>query len=95
MKILRSVTRRGFNVGTVGWFTVLKPNSWFPASRLPSGFHHRSGGIDAAWPRREAIAPRITNLSAGDRNWMRLAVIVLVAMAVTSLLLLWIMRPSF
>lgn len=43
MKILRSVTRRGFNVGTAGWFTVLKPNTWFPASRLPAGFHYLGG----------------------------------------------------
>jgi hypothetical protein len=38
MKILRSVTRRGFEVGTAGWFTVTGPRRWFPASRLPGGF---------------------------------------------------------
>src|SRR5277367_4040028 len=42
MKLLRSITRRGFNVGTAGWFTVLKPNTWFPASRLPGRFRYRS-----------------------------------------------------
>jgi hypothetical protein len=34
MRILRSLTRRGFNVGTAGYFTVLRPNTWFAASRL-------------------------------------------------------------
>ena len=38
MKILRSVTRRGFEVGTAGWFTITGPRRWFPASRLPGGF---------------------------------------------------------
>jgi hypothetical protein len=35
MNILRSVNRRGFRVGTAGYFNILMPNTWFPASRLP------------------------------------------------------------
>jgi len=38
MKLLRSVTRRGFEVGTAGWFTITSPRRWFSASSLPSGF---------------------------------------------------------
>jgi len=38
MKVLRSVTRRGFEVGTAGWFTITSPRRWFSASRLPGGF---------------------------------------------------------
>ena len=41
MKILRSVNRRGVGVGAAGWFAILKPNTWFPASRLPSSFRYR------------------------------------------------------
>lgn len=37
MKILRSVTRRGFRVGTSGWFTVTTPARWFAASQFKEG----------------------------------------------------------
>jgi hypothetical protein len=42
MKILRSVNRRGFRIGSAGYFTVLWPNTWFPASRLSDedDFHY-------------------------------------------------------
>jgi hypothetical protein len=30
-------------VGTAGYFTVLKPNTWFPASRLPGSSRYRPG----------------------------------------------------
>jgi hypothetical protein len=40
MKILRSVNRRGFRIQSAGWFNVLTPNTWFPASRLPEDFHY-------------------------------------------------------
>ncbi len=43
MKILRSVTRRGFSVGTAGFFNVLRQNTWFPASRLPGSFSYLAG----------------------------------------------------
>ncbi len=43
MKILRSVNRRGFNLGTAGWFTIQKPSTWFAASRLPNTSYHLSG----------------------------------------------------
>jgi len=43
MRILRSVNRRGFIVASAGWFTVLKPNTWFPASRLPGNFCSYAG----------------------------------------------------
>jgi len=38
MNLLRSVTRRGFTVGTAGWFTITSPRRWFSASQLPTGF---------------------------------------------------------
>ena len=38
MKIRRTMTRREFYVRTAGWFTVLKPDTRFPALRLRSGF---------------------------------------------------------
>jgi len=43
MKILRSVNRRGFRIESAGYFTVLKPNTWFAATRLSGGFHHLLG----------------------------------------------------
>jgi hypothetical protein len=52
MKSLRTWNRRDFNVGTAGWFTVLKPAGWFAASRLPGGFRYLGG------QRIEALAPQ-------------------------------------
>jgi hypothetical protein len=49
MKILRSVNRRGFNVGTAGWFTVLKPNTWFAASRLQGASRPFTGQVMGTW----------------------------------------------
>jgi hypothetical protein len=108
MKILRSVTRRGFSVGTAGWFTVLRPNTWFPASRLPGSIHHpggRSREIDEQMqPARElprsqaggqeiAILPHTMNIGMRDRGLKRMAIVVLTAAAITSALLLWIITP--
>ncbi len=36
MKILRSVNRRGLGTESIGFYALLKPNRWFPASRLPA-----------------------------------------------------------
>jgi len=40
-----------------------------------------------------AIAPRIITLNGHDPQLFRRALIVLAAMAITSILLLWIIRP--
>ena len=92
MKILRSVTRRGFSVGTAGWFTVLRPNTWFPASRLPQNRRIVTGGAhgtgEAAQPE-----PKISVLGAPDRHPIRIGLVALAAFAITSAMLLWIMHP--
>jgi hypothetical protein len=96
MKILRSMNRRGFSVGPAGYFTVLKPNTWFPASRLADSFHHRSyqlGGT-AVSATRNATAPSLAvKLNANDPGLTRLAVTVLGATAITATLLWWICIP--
>lgn len=44
--------RRGFEVTSAGFFTVLKPTGWFSAtSRLPAGFRYLIG------PSKQAAAP--------------------------------------
>ena len=103
MKILRSVTRRGFNIGTAGWFTVLKPNTWFPATRLHDRFRYPGSrptpvgdplaSENPALGPENVIAPRIITLNGHDRRLLRRGLIVLAAMVITSLLLLWIIRP--
>lgn len=103
MKILRSTTRRGFSVATAGWFTVLKNNSWFPASRFPEQRRHPSAATAAmaSTPDQRAeqpmgcaaLEPRIGERAVRDRRPIRSALVVLVAIAITSALLLWIMQP--
>jgi hypothetical protein len=107
MKILRSVTRRGFSVGTAGYFTgVLRPTSWFAASRLPDGaryFEHQSTWTATASAPGQRIPThsrsqattipfQITEPDTKDRNLLRPALIVMAAIAITAVLLLWIMR---
>lgn len=99
MKYRRSLTHREFRVRSAGWFTVLKPDAWFPALRLPSGFHHRSNqsvettAVDQAYGYQTTNSPQIMMPSTKDRRLMRPALIVLTAMMITSGLLWWIMHP--
>ena len=93
MKLLRAVTRRGFNVGTAGWFTVLKPNTWFPASRLPGSFRYRNSQSAEMAAVDHAISPRIVLPSTKDRGMVRSALLVLTAVVIPSALLWWLMQP--
>ena len=93
MKLLRAITRRGFDIGTAGWFTVLKPNTWFPASRLPGRFRYRSSQSAEATAVDQAISPRIILLSTKDRRLVRSTFVILTAVAITSALLWWIIHP--
>lgn len=93
MKLLRAVTRRGFNVGTAGWFTVLKPNTWFPASRLPGSFRYRTSESAETTAVDHAIPLRIIIPSTKDRRLARPALVVLTAVTITSAMLWWIMHP--
>ena len=96
MKILRSVNRRGFSIGPAGYFTVLRPNTWFPASRLSDSPLHRNYqlGGSAGSPSRTTAAPSLdVKLNTNDPSLMRLTVTVLGAIAITSALLWWIMHP--
>jgi hypothetical protein len=106
MKILRSVSRRGFSVGTAGWFTVLRPNTWFPASRLPKaarGFESPTkgaaetaegqGALGGDRGQAKAVRWLAMERSAEDRHRIRSASAVLGALAITSAMLWWIMHP--
>lgn len=96
MKLLRAITRRGFSVGTVGWFTVLKPNTWFPASRLPNNLRHRSNSsaeTNYAGDHGRMIPPRMTIPSTKGRSPLYLAIVVFAAISITSAMLWWIMHP--
>ena len=93
MKLLRSITRRGFDVGTAGWFTILRPNTWFPASRLPGRFRYRSSPSAKTTAVDQAISVNILIPSTKDRRLGRSALVVVAALAITSALLWWIMHP--
>ena len=98
MKILRSVSRRGYNVGTAGWFTVLRPNTWFPASRLQKnlpGFGIRAEQMTPGGSSGTVVLAPWTPAERhpDDSNRMRLASAVFGAVAITSVMLWWIMHP--
>ena len=100
MKILRSVNRRGFSVRSAGWFTVLRPNQWFPASRLPEGrllsIHLKpvQAPQDTAGS-QETAPPRIMSLSSRDPGLVRPALVVLAATAIAGFLLWWIIESQY
>jgi hypothetical protein len=95
MKILRSVTRRGYTVATAGWFTTTSPNRWFPASKFPDGVGQSKETAAAAraaakTPRgADEQAPQIMLPSTHDRRPMRFALVALLAAAVAILILWW------
>jgi hypothetical protein len=91
MKILRSITRRGYSFATAGYFTVLKPNTWFPASRLPGPFRYRAG--QSAPTTAETTAPNIITLAAEPRHPLRLGLIILASAAIVYAMLTWLTNP--
>jgi hypothetical protein len=99
MKIRRTMTRREFYVRTAGWFTVLKPDTRFPALNPRSGFldlrspSREPIAIDHADSRETANSPQIMIPTTIDRRLVRQALIVLTAMLVTFGLLWWICIP--
>lgn len=99
MKIRRTLTRREFYVRTAGWFTVLKPDTRFPALHLQSGLRNLWSpstemiAMDHADSRKTANSLQIVIPTTIDRRLLRPALIVLTAMLVTSGLLWWICVP--
>lgn len=105
MKILRSVIRRGYTVGTAGFFTITSPNRWFAASRLPEDFPFAGHSGETTAPSAdEGKAPGYVEgqpaelpadfleESKPDRHTMRLALIFLGATAVALALLWWFFK---
>lgn len=101
MKLLRAVSRRGFSVATAGWFTVLKPNTWFPATRLPRTFPSpgirmkgtRQGAMSTSTLTGQTVRWAAMERSAEDRDRIRLASAIVGGLAITSVMLWWIMHP--
>jgi len=105
MKILRSVNRRGCSTESIGFYTVLRPNKWFAASRLPGSFHYLSSRFKGAAltpaperktpsqadSRETTIQSQIMNRSAQDHRLVRPALIVLAAIAIP-LIFLWLLH---
>jgi hypothetical protein len=105
MKILRTVTRRGDTVRTAGFFTILSPNRWFAASKLPEGYRFLDGqpkgtaaqiaaelaAVDRS-NSQETTAPQIIIPSEQNHHLMRLALSALAAIAITFFMLWWIER---
>jgi len=96
MKILRSVTRRGFTVGTAGMFTITTPNRWFAASQFPERFQRLGGHFKEATAKtpdpmnaQAATPPQIMILSTRDRHPMRFALAASLAVAIALFLLWW------
>jgi hypothetical protein len=100
MKILRAVLRRGSSVEPAGYYSLLKANTWFPASRLPVPFGFRGSKSAATTTLKDsgspeaALPPKIAPLSAERPRLLRLATIVLAAIAVIFVMLWWIMSEA-
>ena len=105
MKILRPVIRRGFSVGSAGYFTVLRPNTWFAASHFPDRFpnlHERDEAV-VRQPAQELTSSAAANQMtihldlkppAEPLRLMRLALIVMLAIGITVFAFWWIfVRP--
>ena len=83
--------RREFSVGTVGWFTVLKPDSFKLGSLHAAS---RSKRVPTNINGQEVtMAPSMAQLGTHDVRPKRTALIVAAAMSITSALLWWIMHP--
>ena len=107
MKIIRSVTHRGNDVGTAGYFSVLRTNSWFAASRYPDRFPNLHARIEAAAQQKEQEEAGLNgsndqlavhldlNAPKEPLPWMRLTATVLLAFGIISFLYWWIfMNPQ-
>jgi ferric-dicitrate binding protein FerR (iron transport regulator) len=105
MKILRSVLRRGSTTQSIGFYSILNANRWFPASRLPDSSEYPSeiAKALASPPRPNALPPgvqeppflsEIAEFTARDRRPVRSALILLAAIAIILLALWWILSES-
>ena len=77
MKIRRTVTRREFYVRTAGWFTVLKPDTRFPALHQQGGLRNlpspstEMAAMDVADSRKMANSLQIIIPTTIDRRVLR------------------------
>ncbi len=106
MKVLRSVLRRGYTVGTAGFFTITSANRWFAASRLVEDFPtvtdhtKRTAAPSEAELKASAyvegrpaeVPADFLQESKPDRHTMRLALVFLGAAAVALALLWWFFK---
>lgn len=106
MKILRSVNRRGDSIVPNGYFTVLKSNRWFAASRLQDSYHSLHGRLKGASPtpaseekaqfNAESQATvqltQLVKLGVQEHRLIRPVLLVLATIAITYFVLWWIMR---
>jgi hypothetical protein len=102
MKILRSVLRRGSTVQSIGFYSILNADRWFPASRLHDSTEYPGDVAKAAAsaPRQNPLSPpdgqeapflsEIAEFSAHDRRPVRSALILLAAIAIILLVLWWL-----
>jgi len=57
MGILRSVNRRGIGTESIGFYSLLRPSKWLPASRLSDEYDHRLTRSEGAeTQKQEALA---------------------------------------
>jgi hypothetical protein len=90
----RNWNRREFSITQNGYFTILKSAGWFSAAPLPDGFRYRLGqspktafpranGPDQASNQPSTIRLQTIDSTMPERRFMRPALIVLAATALT------------
>jgi hypothetical protein len=99
--ILRSMNRRGIGTETIGFYSVLRPSRWLPASRFSDDYNHRLGqSTGDETPKREALGNtgcegttiflQTLQPSAEHRHVMRTLLIALAAISIAFAVLWWI-----
>ena len=98
MRILRSVTRRGYTVQSAGFFNVVSPNRWFAASQFPPGLDAHVKVTDTADEARDRTdseeVPQILISRTQDRSLARFVLAALAAAAVALFVLWWFFHTA-
>ncbi len=83
MKIIRSMNRRTADITSAAGYTFHRPARWFPASRLPDRFARIHVDPSPTARSTPIQLPTILIQPVEERHWIRTALLVVAATAIT------------